>query len=780
MREYGIGQSLPRSEDFRLLRGRGRYTDDIRLADQAHLYVLRSPHAAARIGTIDTAAAKEAPGVLAVLTGAEAVAEGLGAFPSRMKMKRKDGRPNYEPPYRILADGRAAVVGDAVVAIVAETLAQAKDAAELVQIDYEPLPSVTATAAAAQPGAPSVWDEQPDNVCFLAEFGKKDAVDTAFAKAAHVASIDLVINRVSANSMEPRAALGAYDPSDDRYTLHASLQSPHQMRSHLAENIFKLPESKFRVVAPDVGGAFGMKGAPMPELALVLWASKKVGRPVKWMSERGEALMSDHHARDNVTHAELALDKDGKFLALRVNNTVNLGAYLSFNGIHCGVNNIGGLSGVYTTPSIHLTVTGVFTNTSPTAPYRGAGRPEASYMIERVIDVAAREMGIDPAELRRRNLIPASAMPYNTGFVFTYDSGEFEHNQEATLKLADWTGFEKRRAEAKARGKLRGIGMAHVIEIAGGPAGLPFDEYAEVRFDTSGGCTLILGTHNHGQGHETTFRQLAHEFLGLDPEMIEVRFGDSDAVAHGRGTFGSRSISVGGAALQRAAEKIVAKGRKIAAHMMEAAEADIEFKEGKFAVAGTDKSVDLVKVARTAFLPPAIPRGMEPGLIEGAALVPPGATFPNGCHVCEVEIDPETGVTEIVGYWVVDDVGVVVNPLIVKGQIHGGIVQGAGQALLENVAYDPETGQMLSGSFMDYGMPRAADYPSFTIKSHEVPAKTNPLGIKGAGEAGTVGALPATINAVVDALRPLGIRTIDMPATPQRIWKAIAEACANG
>jgi carbon-monoxide dehydrogenase large subunit len=693
-----------------------------------------------------------------------------------MKMKRRDGRPNFEPPFRVLAVDRVHLVGDPVVAIVAESVAQAKDAAELVTIDYDPLPSVTSTADAARPGAASVWDEQPDNVCFAAEFGNKAAVEAGFAKAAHVARIDLVINRVSANSMEPRAALGAYDPADDRYTLYASLQSPHLMRTHLSQNIFKMPETKLRVVAPDVGGGFGMKGSPYPELALVLWAAKRIGRPVKWMSERSEALVSDNHARDNVAHVELALDKDGKFLALRVDNIVNLGAYLAFNGIHCGVNNIGGLSGVYTTPAIHLSVIGVFTNTNSTGPYRGAGRPEASYMVERVIDQAAREMGIDAAELRRRNLIPPSAMPYNTGFVFTYDSGEFEHNQLAVMKMADWAGFEGRRAAAKAKGRLRGIGMAHVIEIAGGPLPIPTDEFAEVRFDPAGGCTVVLGTHNHGQGHETTFRQLAHELLGLDPAKVEIRFGDTDAVPHGRGTFGSRSISAGGAALLRAAEKVIAKGKKIAAHMMEAAEADIEFKDGRFAVAGTDKSVDIVAVARTAFLPPQIPRGMEPGLIESAILVPPGPTFPNGCHVCEVEIDPDTGVVEIVGYWVVDDVGVAVNPMLVKGQIHGGIVQGAGQVLLENVAYDPESGQMLSGSFMDYGMPRAGDFPSFEVKSHEVPAKTNPLGIKGAGEAGTVGALPATMNAIVDAVRPLGIHNLEMPATPQRVWQAITAA----
>lgn len=778
MREYGIGQSLPRTEDLRLLRGVGRYTDDIRLPGQAHLHVLRSPHAAARIGRIDGNAAAAAPGVLAVLTGADAMADGLGTFPSRMKMKRADGRPNFEPPYRVLAIDRVHMVGDPVVAIVAESLAQAKDAAELVEIDYEPLPSVTATAEAARPGAAAVWDEQPDNVCFVAEFGNKAGVEAGFARAAHVTRLDLVINRVSANSMEPRAALGLYDPGDDRYTLYAGLQGPHLMRTHLAQNIFNLPETKFRVVAPDVGGGFGMKGSPFPELALVLWAARRIGRPVKWISERSEGLLADHHARDNIAQVELALDNDGKFLALRVRNTVNLGAYLAFNGIHCGVNNIGGLSGVYTTPAIHVHVTGVFTNTSPTSPYRGAGRPEASYMVERVIETAAREIGLDPAELRQRNLIPPSAMPYDTGFVFTYDSGEFAHNQEAAMKLADWAGFEARRAAARAKGRLRGIGMAHVIEIAGGPLPIPTDEFAEVRFDPAGGCTVLLGTHNHGQGHETTFRQLAHELLGLDPAKVEVRFGDTDAISHGRGTFGSRSISVGGAALLRATEKIIAKGRKIAAHMMEAAEADIEFKDGRFAVAGTDKAVDIVAVARTSFAPPQLPRGMEPGLIESAILVPPGPTFPNGCHICEVEVDRDTGVVEIVGYWVVDDVGVVVNPMLVKGQIHGGIAQGVGQVLLENVAYEPESGQMLSGSFMDYGMPRADDLPSFEVKSHVVPARSNPLGIKGAGEAGTVGALPATMNAVVDALRPLGIGNLEMPATPQRVWQAIAAASA--
>jgi aerobic carbon-monoxide dehydrogenase large subunit len=779
MREYGIGQSVPRTEDLRLLRGLGRYVDDIKLPQEARLYVIRSAHAAARIRRIDTTAALAAPGVLAVLTGADAEADGLGTFQSRVKLKRRDGRPNLEPPYRLLAHEISRHVGDAVVAVIAETLAEAKDAAELVEIDYEPLPAVAATDEAMKAGAPAVWPEQPDNVCFVHEIGNREGADAGFARAAHVAKLDLVITRVSTNSMEPRCAAGAWDPVEERYTLYGSIQGAHNTRAELANRIFKVPENRIRVIAPDVGGGFGMKGSPHPELALVLWAAKRVGRPVKWVAERSEGLLSDHHARDNISHVELALDKDGKFLALRVDNLVNLGAYLAFNGVHCGVNNLGGLAGVYTTPAIHARVTGVFTNTSPTAPYRGAGRPEASYVIERVIDQAARDLKLDPAELRRRNLIPDIKTPYNTGFVYTYDSGEFVHNQDATLKLADWSGFEARREDSKRRGKLRGAGMSHVIEIAAGPVPIPFDEYAGVRFDASGGLTLVLGLHNHGQGHETTFRQLAVELLGVDPSKVRLVYGDTDAVPHGRGTSGSRTMAVCGMAVHRASEKVIAKGKKLAAHLLEAADADLEFKDGKFIVAGTDRSIDLTEVAKAAFQPARLPKGMEPGLMEEAVVVPPGATFPNGCHACEVEIDPDTGVVELVKYCVTDDVGRVVNPMIVKGQLHGGIVQGVGQALLETMVYDPESGQALSGSFMDYGMPRADQFPFFEVKSHEVPAKNNPLGIKGAGEAGTIGALPAVMNAICDALRPLGIQHIDMPASPPRVWRAIAAARAT-
>jgi carbon-monoxide dehydrogenase large subunit len=772
MSEFGIGQALPRAEDFRLVRGRGRYTDDIELPNQARLVVLRSPHAHARIKRIDTTAARTAPGVIAILTGADAVGDGLGGFISRVRKNRKDGRPNYEPPYGVLAHEKACFVGDPVAAVIAETVAQGKDAAELIEVDYEPLPAITDTAAAGQPGAPTVWADQPDNICFFAELGDKTGAAQGFAGAAHIAKVDLVISRVAAASMEPRMALGRWDETAQRYELYAGLQGPHAIRAELANNVFHIPENQIRVVSPDVGGAFGMKGAAHPELGLVVWAARKVGRPVKWTGERSEAFISDMQARDNVVQAELALDDAGKFLALRIRSTVNLGAYLTASGIHCGVNNLGGLSGVYRIGAVHAEVTGVFTNTVPTGSYRGAGRPEASYMIERVIDVAARDLGLDPAELRRRNLIPPEALPYKTGFIFTYDSGAFPANQEAALKMADWAGFETRRAAVAKNGKLRGIGMAHVIEIAGGIN----DEMAEIRFDTAGKATLIVGTHNHGQGHETTFRQVMFDRLGLKPDDVRVQFGDTDLLPFGRGTGGSRSASVGATAIRGAADKIIAKGKKIAAHMLEAAETDIEFADGRFAVAGTDRTIDFAAIGRAASTPGKLPKGIEPGFSESIVAVCDGPTFPNGCHVCEIEIDRDTGAVEIVGYWVVEDVGRALNPMIVHGQVHGGVMQGAGQALSEIVVYDSDSGQTITGSFMDYAMPRAEDAPPFVIESGDVPSRNNPYGIKGAGEGGTVGALPAVMNAVCDALAPLGIRQFDMPATPQRLWAAIQGA----
>jgi aerobic carbon-monoxide dehydrogenase large subunit len=780
MREHGIGQSLPRSEDIRLLRGRGRYTDDIVLPRQAVLYVLRSPHAAARIRAIDTAAARALSGVLAVLTGKDAEADGLGTFTSRVTRQRPDGRPNFVPPFRVLALNRVRRVGDAVAAIVAEDLATAKDAAELIEIDYEVLPSVTATAEAARSGAPAVWDEVPDNVCFVYQLGDKASVDAAFAGAAHVAALDFTVSRVSANSMEMRNAIGSYDERDGRYTLHVGAQAPHALRGELADSILNIPQDRLRVVSPDVGGGFGMKGGGYPEWALVLWASRRIGRPVRWQAERGESLLSDFHARDNVSHVELALDEGGIFLALRIATTANLGATLAMMGVHCTTGNLGGLAGTYRTPHISATVTGVFTNTNPTAPYRGAGRPEASYAVERVIDIAARQLGIDRAELRGRNLIPPEAMPFATGLVYTYDSGEFAKNMDAALTMADWRGFEDRRAAARAKGKLRGIGIASVIEIAGGPADRPMEEGAEIRFDASGNVLILVGSHSHGQGLETVYAQVVNHTLGVPPERIRVVYGDTDQVYHGKGTFGSRSAMVGSTALVHASAKIVEKARTIAAHRLEASPLDLEFATsdsgGIFTVAGTDRTIALDDVARSSFIAASLPHGMELGLAGAAIVAPDKATFPNGCHICEVEIDRETGKVAVIGYWVVDDVGRMLNPTLVKGQIHGGVAQGLGQALCEAVVYEPDSGQLLSGSFMDYCMPRADDMPEIAAAANEVPTATNPLGVKGAGEAGTVGALPAVMNAVADALAPLGINHLDMPATPERVWRAIQAA----
>jgi carbon-monoxide dehydrogenase large subunit len=775
LREFDLGRAVPRTEDDHLLRGRGRYTDDIALPRQSHLYVLRSPHGAARIRGIDTAPARAMPGVLAVLTGADAAADGLGTFSSQVPRKRPDGSPNFVPPYRVLALHRVHHVGEPVAAVIAESSAEARDAAEAVVVDWEILPAVADTAAAARPGAPPVWDEVPDNVCFLHRVGDKAAVDAAFARAKHVVKERFRITRVAVNPMEGRTALGVYDERDGRYTLYAGLQGVHRSRQELAASIFKLPANRFRLISPDVGGGFGMKGSAFPELALVLWAAKKVGRPVKWIAERAESFIADHHARDNVSEVALALDENGRFLALKVETIANVGAFIATMGLHVPTNNLGGLAGPYRTPAIHASVTGVFSHTNPTCPYRGAGRPEASYCIERVIDIAARELGIDPAELRRRNLIPAEAMPWKTGFVFTYDSGAFEKTMDMALALADWPGVAARRAEAARRGKLYGAGIASVIEIAGGPADIPNEEAVEIRFDPTGHATVLAGTHSHGQGHETMYRQFAGHILGLGPEEMRLLYGDTDLVFHGKGTFGSRSASVGGAAFLGAAQKIIEKGKLIAGHLLEASPLDIDFDDGRFRVAGTDRAIALIEVAKASFVAQRMPKGMELGLDARAVVTPPGATFPNGCHVCEVEIDPETGVVRIVRYAVADDVGRVVNPLLLKGQIHGGIAQGAGQALCERMAYDASA-QLLSGSFMDYAMPRADDLPLFAVTSNEVPAKTNPLGIKGAGEAGAVGALPAVMNAVNDALAPLGIRHFDMPASPERLWRAIHAA----
>ncbi|MBM3486535.1 MAG: xanthine dehydrogenase family protein molybdopterin-binding subunit [Alphaproteobacteria bacterium] len=768
MGQFAIGQPVPRTEDPRLLKGLGRYVDDVNLRGQAHAYVVRSPHAHARIVSIDSRAASAAPGVVLVLTGEDYARDGLGFLPVEVQRKRKDGAPMVQPPHPALVKDRVRLVGDYVALIVAETYAEAKDAAELLEVGYEPLPAVVSTAEAIKPGAPRVWDDCPDNVSWYAELGNRAAADAAFASAAHVTRAHLVIPRITANTMEPRGAIGDYDPHEERMILHVGPQNPHQQRQQLAE-IFKVPETRIRVVATDVGGSFGMKGGCYHENVLVVWAARKLGRPVKWVSERSEGLMSDDQARDNITDAELALDKDGKFLALRVRTIAAMGAYLAIRGPMPPVNNLGTLAGVYTTPAIHVEVTAVFTNTNSTAPYRGAGRPEAAYVIERLIDKAAAEMGFDRVALRRRNTIPPSAMPFKTGLVFTYDCGEFEKNMDMALEMADYAGYPARAAATRTRGRLRGLGITNTIEQAASPN----IESAAVRFDPSGTVTLLIGSVSHGQGHDTTFKQILSERLGLDTDLIRLVAGDTDKITYSRGTFGSRSATTAGTALVIAADKVIAKAKKIAAHVLEASEGDIVFAGGRLTIAGTDRGIGLIEVAKIAYNPAKLPAEIEPGLDETGQFLPKVPNFPNGCHVCEVEVDPETGQITVERYAVVDDVGTVINPLLLKGQVHGGIAQGLGQALMEYVHWDHGSGQLVTGSFMDYAMPRADDLCAIEVKANAVPTKTNSLGVKGAGEAGTVGALPAVMNAVIDALAPLGVGHIDMPLTPERVWSAI-------
>ena len=776
MGQFGIGQAVRRFEDVRLLRGEGRFHDDVNLPGQTHAVLVRSTHAHARILGIDASAARRAPGVLAIVTGGDLAREGLGTMRMTLKRTRPDGSPMWAPPHHGLVRDRARYVGDPVALVVAATRAQAEDAAERVRIDYEPLASVTSAAAAVLPGSPPVWDECPDNVSNVFAAGDKAATDAAFDRAARVVRRRYVITRVHAQYIEPRGALGVYDPGEDRYTLYADVQYPHRVRSALATNIFKIPEHRIRVVASDIGGAFGTKGWQYPEHRLVLWAARKLRRPVKWVCERREAVPADEHARDNVSEAELALDGEGRFLALRVRTLANVGAYVSSDrNLLATFGNVVTLVGVYTFSAAHVQVLSVLTNTNPTAPYRGAGRPEATYVIERLIDDAARELAVDPVELRRTNLIPASAMPCRTPLGVTYDCGEFEKNMDAALKLADVPGFAARREASRRRGLLRGIGVVNAIERAAGPQ----PEFAEIRFAPSGSATVFMGTKNQGQGHETTFKQILHERLGLDPGEVRYIDGDTDRVGFGMGTMGSRSTVIGGTALWLAADKVIAKGKRIAARLLEAAPADITFADGTFAVVGTDRAVALRDVARAAFQPAQLPPGLEPGLYETGTFAPPADTWPNGCHVCEVEVDPDSGAVTLVSYVIVDDVGTVINPLTLKGQIHGGVAQGAGQALMEQVVYDQDSGQLLTASFMDYAMPRADTLPDVRIESHPVPTTLNPLGAKGAGEAGTVGALPVVMNAVVDALAPLGVRGLDMPASSARVWEAIRTARAS-
>jgi carbon-monoxide dehydrogenase large subunit len=773
--KFAMGQSVRRLEDPRLVQGLGRYSDDVNLPRQAHAVVVRSPHAHARIRGIGSADALRAPGVLAVLTGTDLAADGLGNLPSDGSRKRRDGSPAFPTPRPALARERVRHVGDPVALVVAETPEAAADGAELVAVDYESLPAVVGAVRATSGAAPAVWDEAPDNVAFVWEAGSRDTVARGFAAAAHVTRLDFVVSRVAALPLEPRGAVGEFDRRSGRYTLHTGIQAPHGLRTLLAEQILRVPHSQVRVVTGEVGGSFGMRSGIYPELVLVLWAAKRLGRPVKWTASRREGFVSDEPGRDNVTSVELALDADGRFLALRVNTRVDVGAYLTQRSAGPATNNVGGVAGVYTTPAIHLQTSGVFTNTTPTGPYRGAGRPEATYAIERVIDVAARELGVDPVELRRKNLIPPSAMPFKTGLVFTYDCGDFARVMDLALAQADHAGFERRRAEARGRGKLLGVGLANPIEVAGGPYTALNPDTAELQVNADGSVSLFAGSTSMGQGNETAFAQIVSDRLGLPPALIQVFWGDSDALGAGRGNGGSGALTVGGSAVLRATEKIVERGRRIAAHLLEASADDVALRDGRFVVAGTDRGLAWSQVARAAYQPRQLPPGLEPGFSETAAFAPPAVTFPNGCHVCEVEIDAETGAVRVTRYGVVDDVGRVINPMLVKGQIHGGVVQGLGQGLAEVLAYD-DAGQVLSGSLMDYAIPRADELPLFEVDSYEVPTRVNPLGAKGVGEAGTVGALPALLNAVNDALAPLGVRHLDMPVTPERVWRAIRSA----
>ena len=773
MVKYAIGQAVPRTEDPRFLKGAGRYLDDIRLNGTVYGYILRATVAHAQINSIKIERAVASPGVLLVLTGKDFVKSGLnGVVTDVGTPKRPDGKPIFRPPRPALVNSRVRCVGDQIAFIVAETLDQAKDAAELIEIDYEALPAVFNTSAAVKPNANPVWDECPDNIAFCHDVGDETATAEAFGKADVIVEQRFIINRVSTNSLENRGCIGEFDKHEGRYTLHTGLQQPHNIRADLAENIFGEPEHNFRIISDDIGGSFGMKGGTYPEYVLVLWAAKILEKPVKWYAPRSESFISDTHARDNISDAALALSKDGKFLGVKCKTIANLGAYVASRGPNPPLGNIGTMAGTYTTKAMHVHVDAVLTNTISTAPYRGAGRPEAAYIMERLIDLAAFEMKIDPAELRRRNLIPNGAFPFKTALTFTYDSGDFEKGLDMALELSDYAGFKKRRERAAENGMLRGIGISNTIEQAGGRRRF---EHAEIRFTKGGSVLLLMGTISHGQGHDTCFKQILSDRLGIPVEKIRIIEGDTDQVSMGEGTGGSRSAELGGAAIFGASGKIIEKAKKIAAHNLEAAEEDIEFSAGNFCVAGTDRSMSLMEVARASFSPNRIPHDVEIGLDEMYSYLPNIETFPNGTHVCELEIDPDTGYVTIQRYSVVDDVGVVVNPLLLKGQIHGGVAQGLGQVLMENVFYDDD-GQLISGSFMDYCMPRADDLSPIQVGSNPVPCKTNPTGIKGAGEAGTVGALPCVANAVMNALAPLGIRHIDIPMTPEVIWRTIRSA----
>jgi len=778
----GIGAPVRRKEDQRFITGKGRYTDDLTRPGQAHAYFVRSPHAHAEIARIDKAAAEAMPGVLAVLTGDDLAADNIGGLICGWMIHSKDGSPMKAGAHPALAQGKVRYVGDHVAVVVAETLAQARDAAEAVEVDYKLLPAIADTAKARESKV-VVHDVAPDNTVYEWHLGDKDATEAAFRKAKHVTTLDITNNRLIPNPIETRAAIGEYDMGTDNYTLYTTSQNPHVARLVLSAFIGIAPENKLRVIAPDVGGGFGSKIFIYAEETVCVWASKKVGRPVKWTSDRTEAFLSDAHGRDHVTRAQLALDENGKILALRAHTIANLGAYLStFSSSVPTYLYAPLLSGQYDIPAIYAEVDGVYTNTAPVDAYRGAGRPEATFVVERLVEVAARELGMDPAKFRKKNYI--KRFPHQTPVIMNYDVGDYGASLEKALEMADYKGFNKRKRESAKKGKLRGIGFSSYIEACGiAPsqavgslgAGVGLWESAEVRVNPTGSVEVLTGSHSHGQGHETTFAQLVSERLGVDINNVNIVHGDTDKVQFGMGTYGSRSGAVGMSAITRAIDKVIEKGKKVAAYAMEASDKDIEFADGKFSVAGTDKSMAFGEIALQAYIAHKFSgQDLEPGLKEGAFYDPTNFTFPAGVHICEVEIDPDTGVTTIERFTAVDDFGVVINPMIVEGQVHGGIAQGVGQALLENAVYD-ESGQLVTASYMDYAMPRADDLPSFDVGMTVTPCPSNPLGIKGCGEAGAIAAPPAVINAITNAV---GHEDVPMPATPRAVWHAIHKARA--
>ena len=766
MGEYDVGQPIPRTEDPRLLTGGGRYSDDYNLPHQLRAYMLRSPHAHADIKSIDIDQAVAMPGVQTILTAADYRADGHGD----LQCGSRWNEDQYQPPNPPLALGRVRHVGEAVVMVIADTIDQAKDAAEAINVEYAELPANTVTAIAMDDDTPAVWEHRPNNECFYEQRGYPEETKAAFENADVVVERTFPITRTITNTIEPRAYLGDYNSMDQRYTLYTGCHYPHKIREQMALEVFGVAEQDVRVIAGDIGGSFGLRGSVYPEQVLVMWASRRVGRPVKWTAERSEAHLCDYQGRDNYSVAKLALDKDGNFLGMHVRTLAALGAFVTTGGNGPPINNLGTLAGTYRTPAIHVEVSGVFTNTTPTCPYRGAGRPEAAYIIETLVEAAAQKLGRDPADLRRQNTIPSHAMPFKTGLVFTYDCGEFEKNLTDGLEMIDYSGFKARRSESEANGKLRGIGISNTIERAGGPS----MEEATVRIDKTGNIMVMAGTISQGQGHDTVYKQIVAEQLGVPVDRIRVREGDTDMQGIGGGTGGSRSATCGGSAVYRAVLAAIDKAKRLAAHQMEASVDDIEFSGGTFTIAGTDRSMTLDEVAKVSYTPGKQPDGVDAGIDERATFSPKVANYPNGAHACEVEIDPDTGEIEIQAYVIVDDVGTVLNPALLKGQIHGGVAQGVGQALMERAVYDG-SGQNVSGSYMDYAMPRAQDFTLFDVKSNPVPTKQNPLGVKGAGEAGTVGALPAVMNAIEHALRSAGIEKIDLPASPERVWQALRE-----